>query len=397
MSDTFDADGLTIKSESEITEELNEGVAGIYGEDVNVESNSPDGQLIGIFAQAGIDVRELLEKVNSNFDPDQAEGVILDQRAAINGIKRSEGTFTYTPITVVSSKAVSLIGLDDEATEIEPDIDGLFTISDDAGTQYYLLDSVGIGSAGSQSLTFRAAELGKVETTANTITNIETVTDGITSVNNPDSATTIGKDEESDAEFKKRRRASTSKSSQGYIDAMYAELSDLENITSVLIEDNDTDSTDAYGTAPHTIWVIVEGGDDNEIAEAIYRKKGGGCGMRGEEEVDVTRLDGRIIVIRFDRPTEEDLYIRFTISHADGGVIDTETIKEEIVSDLLWSVGKPAVASTITTFVVGLDSDYRVEGMEVSSDGSAWDEIVDPTSLNYKFVNGTGRITITEG
>ena len=68
----------------------------IYGADINTDPSTPDGQVINIRAQAAVDNLDLLAQINAMFDPDQAIGVLLDQRCAINGVKRKGGTFTLT-------------------------------------------------------------------------------------------------------------------------------------------------------------------------------------------------------------------------------------------------------------------------------------------------------------
>jgi len=140
MADTFDENGLTIDSLEDLTTGLIGDMRIIYGNDINVNSDSPDGQLINIFCQMAIDLRELLQKINASFDPDQAEGKILDQRVAINHITRKGATYTYTDIDIVITKAVTLQGLDDQLSEAEPD-NNPFTVKDDAGTKYYLVES----------------------------------------------------------------------------------------------------------------------------------------------------------------------------------------------------------------------------------------------------------------
>lgn len=66
---------------------------------------------------------------------------------------------------------------------------------------------------------------------------------------------------------------------------------------------NDTDFTDEVGRPPHSIHVVVEGGLDNEIGDAIYRVKAAGIDTHGAVEVEVTADDGDKHTVRFDRPT----------------------------------------------------------------------------------------------
>lgn len=395
MPDSFDSAGLTLKTLTELREELVEGFQGIYGDDINVDQNSPDGQQINIWAQGGVDIREIVQQVNSGFDPDQAAGRILDQRVALNGIKRTGGTFTTTPVDITTDRAVNLVGLDDQSDELEPTVSNLYTVKDDAGTQYYLLSSVSIGAAGTQSLEFRAAEIGQVEVQTNTITTPVTVIAGVTVINNPSGASNIGVDEETDANLKIRRRGAVSIPSIANINGLQAALSNLDGVTIAIVRENpNTDPVDSDGTPIHFIWAIVDGGDETEIAETIAARKTHGAGMRGNEQVDLEYSDGRPLPIFFDRPTSQDLYIRFSLS-LPGGVVDTDFIKTSIVENLFWQVGSDAVGSQITSYVQGINPDYVITGMQVSDDNATWLEVVSPASISNRFINDQSRITIT--
>ena len=70
MPDAFDETGLTTKTLTEIIEELEDDYKDIYGDDINIDQNSADGQIINIQAQEGVDLRELLSSINNGFDPD---------------------------------------------------------------------------------------------------------------------------------------------------------------------------------------------------------------------------------------------------------------------------------------------------------------------------------------
>ena len=194
MVDLLDENGLQTNTLEEIREELVSDLQDIYGIDINVDPNTQDGQQINIYAQGGVDLREVLEQVNANFDPDQAFGRVLDQRVAYNGISRNGGTYTLAPVEITTDDAVNLIGLDAQSDELNPTVANLYTVKDDAGTEFFLLDSESIVGAGTQSLTFRAASIGKVEIQVNTITSPVTVIAGVTDINNPSGALSIGED-----------------------------------------------------------------------------------------------------------------------------------------------------------------------------------------------------------
>ena len=394
MPDVFDENGLQLKTLTESTEELGDNFKTIYGEDINIEQNSPDGQMINIFSQAATDLREVLENINAGFDPDQAEGRVLDQRVALNNIQRNGGTFTLVPVVVTVDRAVSLVGLDDQSDEITPDIENLYTVKDDNENEYYLLESVDIVSAGANELTFRAAEIGNVQVSVNTITTPVTVIAGVVSINNTSGASVQGVDEESDADLKERRRISTSISAIGYLDAIEAAIKNISDVSAAVVLENDTDAVDSNGIPAHSIWAIVEGGDNTEIANTIYAKKSSGSGMKGDVEVEVERPNGTTKTIKFDRPTDEELYVQFSIALPNGGSIDTENLKSQIVENVTFDVGADAAGSTITAFLLSINSKYQVSGMELSKDDITYLEIVSPTAAGNRFVMSVDRISI---
>jgi hypothetical protein len=395
MPDVFNGDGLTTKTLTEIRTELETAYKEIYGEDINLDPNSPDGQTLNLYAEGAIDLREILELINAGFDPDQAEGRVLDQRVALNGIARIGGTFTTVPVIITVDRALNLVGLDGESDELNPDIENLFTVKDDAGNLFYLLDSQTIVGAGSVAYSFRAAELGDVQVLVNTITTPVTIIAGVTDINNTSGASTQGVNEESDADLRKRRKISTSISAIGYLDAIESALQNLDNVVTAIVLENDTDTIDSNTIPPHSIWAIVEGGDDTEIGEVIYAKKSSGSGMKGSETVNITRPNGTTYTAKFDRPSDQNLWIKFSLSLPGGGAIDNNYIKDQIVENVVWGVGADAVGSQVSSFVQSLNEDYQITGMLVSDDDITYLEIVAATLPVNRFVNSTTRITIT--
>lgn len=394
MPDQLDGTGLQVKNLSELISELTSDLQSIYGPDINVDSNSPDGQQINIYCQKGVDTREVLQKVYNSFNPDLAEGRVLDQRVAINNIKRKQGSFTFQDIEITIDRALNLVGLDGDANELEPDIENLYTVKDDEGNEFYLLASQSEAGAGTYTYTFRAKELGAVETLPNTITTPVTIIAGVTNINNPSAASSVGINEETDIEVRIRRKSSTALNAIGPVDSLEAALNNLDLVTIAIVYENYTDSVDANGIPANTIWVIIEGGDPDDIGDIIYRKRTLGCGMKGTETSNILRPNGETFVALFDRPISQNLWIRFTVS-LPGGFIDTDALKALIVQNVKWEIGKNAKAGVITSYVQSLDEDYIIENMEVSTDDVSYYEVVNPTSIQHKFINDITRIDIT--
>lgn len=391
MPNAIDSSGLTIQTTPEIIAEILDGAPGypgmrqIYGADINVEANSPDGQMVNIIAQAKTDVLELSQQIYNSFDPDKAVGTSLDARCAINGVIRNAGTKTIQNVVVTTDRALTLPGLD---TSVTP-----FTVADTSGNQYQLVSTYAFGSAASTALVFQAALIGAVSSLPNTIISIVTVTLGVTAVNNPATYTTLGLNEETDYALRIRRQKSVALPSQGYLEGLIGALLDTTDVTEAVVYENDTNSTDGNGIPGHSIWCIVEGGTNTAVANAIYVKRNAGCGMKGTVTVPVLQADGSFFSIKFDRPTSENLYISFDIAAVTGSV-DASFIRNQILSLLIYSIAQPAVASEITALVESIAPNGSISDMGVSNDGSTYVSLLDTAAIDNQWALASARIII---
>lgn len=386
MPNSFDGNGLQVITQNELVDNLTQSFQEIYGADINVESNSPDGQIINIFAQSLEDFYELLSQVYASFDPDQAIGTVLDQRCAINGIQRKGGTYTYVTVDVTTDRSVTLEGVDQVAAE------QAYTVSDGEGNLFVLSATSPIG-AGTSSLVFRALNVGNVEVLPNTITTPVTIILGIKSINNPSGAIQQGVNEETDAELRERRKQSVSVSNQGYTDGLLAALLNIEDVTSANVYQNRTSSTDADGIPGHSIWVVVRGGTDAEIGKVMDNKVAGGVGMKGNTSVNVLQSDGNYATYYFDRPTGELLYASIDITPLNGQVIDTTSLKESIVSHFNFSPNQTVDSSAIICYIKSIQDNVAVT-CEISTDNSTWGAVETPSTKDKYFYFTTSSISI---
>src|SRR5262249_49883290 len=144
------------------------------------------------------------------------------------------------------------------------------------------------------------------------------------------SGTVVGTDEESDYALRIRRAASVALPSKGYLEGLYGALLDVTGVTSVKLLENVTNTTDGDGIPGHSIWAIVNGGADADVAQPIYVKRNAGCGMKGAVVVPITQVDNSVFNVKFDRPTSEDLWISFNTA-AVSGVIDDDYIRDQLL------------------------------------------------------------------
>ena len=392
MPNSLDATGLRVKSTTEIIADLAAAMQAIYGPDINVAPNSPDGQFINIFAQASSDMLELLLGVYNSFSPVTAYGVLLDQRVALNGVFRNKGTFTLTNVAVTVSQAVTLPGLD--AAIDDPNGTG-FTIQDGSGNSFILTSTTYLGSPGTSTLTFRSQAIGAVQTIPNTLTNQLTRVLGVTAVNNPEAAYSLGVDEETDAQLRTRTARSFALASTGGADAVEAALHSIGDVTDALVIENATPAT-LLGTPANSIWVIVTGGTPLGIAAAIYAKKGIGCGMRGAQTYVIERADGTGFTAQWDNAIAEPLHLKLTVNpRILGKAIDKPRVASELAAALLYKLGQIPNVGDIVNAVFKNDPSIYVTDLGVSSDGTTWLDSVQPTDAQRYFTVDPVNITIT--
>ena len=372
MSDNFDENGLQTATVPEILADLQQAFRGIYGNDILLDSSTPDGQWLNIIAQKGGDIRGLLMQVFNSFNPDNAQGAVLDQRCAINNVFRKAGTFTTVSIDITTDRTVTLDGLDENYND--PNATG-YTIQDNEGNKFILVNTQTL-SAGTTSVLFRAETLGNVIVLPDTITTPVTIVLGVMSVNNPTTATEIGEDEESDAKLRERRRQSVAISSFGYLNGLQAALLQLTGVNDAKVYENYTSSTDANGTPAHCIWVVMDGGSTSDIANTIYSKKSVGCDMRGNITYTITTPAQTQFIAKWDEADVIPFYIRFDIKAIEvGTTFDTDAIETYMDSHLSFKIGEWAETASITTVAQeAIDANggggYAIN-VQVSSGGSS--------------------------
>lgn len=392
MTSSIDQTGLTIDQKSQIIQDLIDDYKAIYGADINVDSNSPDGQLINIQAQVISDYLELLQDTYNSFAISTAFGERLDELVALNGIQRKKGTLTQAEVLVTVSKALTLPGLDQSA--LTP-----FTVSDNAGNEFQLVVSKVFGAPGNSTLTFQASEIGEIQTTANTITNVVTSTLGVTSVNNPSVASdVIGVNEETDPQLKVRHDKSLNLGATGPSDSMEAALKNVVSVVDAIVIENNTGGV--VNTIPaHSVWPIVRGGAAVDVAQAIYSKKGPGGGLKGAETQIVTRPNGQTFTAQWDIAISQNLFIKFSIIWKGAPALADADIISALAVALNYKLGEDPnigdlvreVATIAPTAIVTIISSSQ----GVSKDDVVWASVVQPDTSQFYFQVLEANITIT--
>lgn len=130
-----------------------------------------------------------------------------------------------------------------------------------------------------------------------------------------------------------RKRFFNNGVSQSYwnVDGVRAELLRLDGVKSVFVRANPQD-TSIDSQPRRSLWCVVEGGRDQEIGEAIFKKFTDATITIGSQSVTVRDRDNNPIEIRFDRPTNVDIDIQVQLLGVDKTSDFREYVKEYLES-----------------------------------------------------------------
>ncbi len=397
MTEGISAQGLTLFDYNQTLDSIQGGMNEIYAQDgelINFDSSSPDGQFTNILAQLISDNKELTREVYNSFNPDNCSGTVQDSRYALNYITRNGGTFTIQNIDITVNKTVTLEGLDGRYNDINA---ASYTVSDDAGNLWYLIDTTSLTAGTTTSLPFRSRLTGAYNPLINTITTQITIVLGVVSVNNSVAPTTLGQKQETDEQFRIRRNRSTTTHGQNNYDAMNAQLLELDGVTDAIVHVNNTSTDpDGTGTPAYTVWAIVEGGSNDDIVKTIYQN---GCGLEtfGAVSGTMRTVSGEIITVNFDRDNPVPLYIQFDVKVVEPDFeLNKANFAELLAEDLSFRLNAPAETSYITEVaanrLLSFGTGAFILNVEVSIDGTNWDDFIASSSLKNKFVVDASRI-----
>lgn len=309
--------GIAAPTYAEVLEYFTTKYKAIYGEDVYLGPDSKDGQFIAIIALAMHDSNSTQVKLYNSFSPATAQGRALSNNVKINNMTRHEATRS-----TVDVKLIGVAGSEIKAGRVA---------AVNSNIEWALPESVVIPLSGEILVQATCTTKGANFAPKSTITVIRNPQRGWQSVTNPSDGVP-GSSDETDAALRARQAISTMTTAYTVLDAIVADLRQLNNVTRVKAYENDTAQVDANTLPPHSISLIVEGGDPQEIATAIGRKKSDGCGTYGSTTENFTNSSGVTIPIHFYRPTNVRIKVVVRVKARAGWLSSTIEEMQKAIS-----------------------------------------------------------------
>ncbi len=324
--------GIAPTSLEEYLTALGSAMRSALGPDLNLDPDTPQGQLIGVFALALVEADEALVAVASGVSLSLSIGLQLDDLGSLLGIERLRGT--------KSTVSVTLTGV---AGTIVPEGSRAST---GAGDVFELTGDATIGSSGSVDAEMRSVEEGPVRAAADTLTEIFDLVVGWDSVTN-DEAASLGRNIETDAEYRARYAKLVARNSVASAEAILAAVLDVEGVTDALIRENSAAveaTVQGKAIGAHSVCVVARGGSDSEVAAAIARSKPVGAGTSGDTTIEVAHHGGWAVPVRFSRTAPVPIKMKLALSLDDGFPSDGT---ERIIRAAIEHVEKLAVGERL--------------------------------------------------
>ena len=179
-----------------------------------------------------------------------------------------------------------------------------------------------------------------IEIAAHSVTKIVTVIPGWSSVDNDEPGAT-GRLKETRAEFEARRYASVAKNAHGSAISIYGTIADINGVIDCqVLENTGPNPKEMYGVNVdgHSVAVCVYGGEDDDIAEAIYTKKDAGCGTSGNTTIQHVAYDfaNALYEYKIYRPETISFNVQVAIPNASALNNSVKNaIKSAVITDFL--------------------------------------------------------------
>lgn len=322
----FTAAGVVVPSETDILAGVQADINAAFGGGLNPALETPQGQLASSQTAVIGDKNNEVVTIVNQVDPQYSDGRFQDAIGRIYFLTRKPAT-----PTAVTATLNGLAGTVVPAGTLAQDT---------SGNTYALSGDATIGAGGVVDAEFQNIENGPIPCAAGTLTQVYQAIPGWDAITNAADGT-LGSDVESRADFEYRRRNSVALNGKGTPQAIYAAVFALADVLDVYVKDNPSGDTvltgpTDYPILPHSVYVAVVGGTDDEVAAAIWRKKDTGCDYNGNTTVTVVDDAGYSYpqpsyTVKFERPAA--LPIKFAVTLVDDASLPSNIV--QLVQDAI--------------------------------------------------------------
>jgi len=325
LSPQITAAGISGPSYADIFAQLQSQYWQIYGSDAVLTPDTQDGQLLAVFAQAIYDAGQACIATYQQFSPQTAQGAGLSSVVKINGLTRIGGSPSTAALTLTGTAGTVING-------------GLVGDNQNLGTQWQLPATVTIPFSGTITVTATCTVNGVTAAAPSTLVNILTPVAGWTSVTNAGAAT-AGVAVETDIALRVRQATAAAQPAQTVLAGIKTAVAAVPGASPSWVYENDTDSVDSIGLAPHSIGVVTAGGSPALIAAAVAQKKSPGTSTNGPNSYVYMDPNGVPDLIQWYTLANVPLTVTVTVHSVNNYVATTSTLIQQAVAAWINSLG----------------------------------------------------------
>lgn len=324
----FTESGLIVPTSAAVLDGEITDINDAFGGGLNPSLETPQGQLASSIAASINDKNAAIAYLVNQVDPLYSSGKFQDGIGRFYFLDRKPALPTVVQCTVIGIFGTVIpVGA---------------PARDTSGNNYVCSGAVTIGISGQVEAEFRNVLNGPIPCPENTLTIVGQAIPGWDAISN-DAAGVLGANVESRSEFENRRKNSVALNAHGTPASIYSNVFAVDGVIDAYVIDNPlstvvlTGSTD-YPVAANSIYVAVVGGDDTEVAQAMWDKKSGGCNYNGNTEVTIRDESGYSYPqpsyrVKFERPSTLPILFAVRIVNKAGLPANTDDlIKQAIIA-----------------------------------------------------------------
>jgi len=320
------------------------------------DSDRGEDQLLLTVAREQAEIWETMEALYYAFVPSYAEATQLDNIAEYNNITRLSGTNTIVTCTFTGIAGTII------PTNSTVSVTG-------TGYIFNTTEEITIPISGTIDSDVEAVEIGPISVLAGTLTVIETPVVGWATITNTLSEKTLGRYEETDTEFRRRREqllAVLGKSSEG---SLLSNILLIEDVFDAAIYSNREITTDEYGRPGKSFELIIYNGTAQDIANVIWNCQPAGIESYGTSSQTVVDSTGRTQTVEYTPATEVPIYVDISLTKnsyypTDGDDLIKTAITDYINNSLL--IGEDVARTKLYSYIYSIAGVTNVTILDLS-------------------------------
>lgn len=386
--------GTVVPDTSTQLEQVRAEFRAAFGGDLDVSPETPQGVLIAAETESRDAVARNNATLANQINPNLAGGLFLDAIWGLTGGQRVAATptlirdvaMTGVPGTIIPAGSLASLGPNGALFEL---IGGVVLIG------------------GSAVGTFQAQIPGSVSVGIGALNQIVTPVLGWETISNPTVGET-GRNEESDIASRTRRRQTLALQGVALPEAIVSGLHTVEGVRSLTFRENVTNAAitiEGVTLGPHSIYVCVDGGTDEDVALMLLRKKSLGAGWNGDTVTTVVEpYSGQSYPVQYDRPEVIQIFVKVTVVANGAAFPDVPALVKAAMLDYAaglqdgedgFVVGGDVSPFELAAAVGRVAAPLYVRNIELSTNGTTYSAAEIPIPISQKAGLLEGNIAVT--